>query len=258
MPAPGGTLVAEGPRSALELHEERRSPAAPSLRLRVIDATVVCLSRHGTQKTTVDDIARQAGVSRATVYRAFPGGREEVLQAVVDTESARLFAAVGARLAGVQDLSSALVAGIVEASRRIGEHRAIRYLLAHEPGTMLGHLAFDEADRVLATSSRLTAPFLTRWMSPDEAERVAEWATRIVLSYAISPSTGHDLSDPAATTRLVETFVMPGIRALNSGVADSAPSGRTRPGLHRHSSPTSTSTSNGRTTSQSQGDGHDH
>ncbi len=236
--------MAEAVGQAPERLLRRQPPPAPSLRIRVIEAAVVCLARHGTLKTTVDDVARQAGVSRATVYRAFPGGRDEVLHAVVDTEAARLFAAVGAKLAGEQDLSAALVAGIVEATTRIGEHPAVRYLVVHEPGTILGHLAFDEADRLLATSSRLIAPFLTRWMSPEEAERLAEWATRIVLSYAISPSTGTDLTDPAAATRLVETFVMPGIGALNAGTADPAPVVR-----RRHPS----STSNGHHTSRSKG-----
>jgi hypothetical protein len=53
-------------------------------------------------------------------------------------------------------------------------------------------------------------------MSPLEGERVAEWATRIVLTYAISPSADTDLTDPVHTTRLVETFMMPGIDALNA------------------------------------------
>ena len=57
---------------------------------------------------------------------------------------------------------------------------------------ILGHLAFADSDRLLVTASQFTAPFLARWMSPDEAERVAEWAARIVLSYAIAPS------DPAS------------------------------------------------------------
>jgi AcrR family transcriptional regulator len=218
--------VAEAGTLALELRDDRRPPAAPALRARVTEAAVACLARHGTLKTTVDDVAREAGVSRATVYRAFPGGRDEVLHAVVDTEAARLFGAVEAKLARETDLSAALVAAIVEASTRIREHPAVRYLLAHEPGTILGHLAFDEADRVLATSARRTAPFLARWMGPGEAERVAEWATRIVLSYAIAPSAGCDLTDPGSTTRLVETFVMPGIRALNASGAERSPAGQ--------------------------------
>jgi len=187
-------------------------------RVAVIDATLACLARHGTLKTTVDDIARQAGVSRATVYRAFPGGRDEILGAVVDTEMARLFSALGVTLGESADLGEALVGGIVEASARIRGHAALAYLVEHEPDVVLGHLAFDDSNRLLGTASRFVAPFLARWMSPPEAERVAEWATRIVLSYAIAPSTTTDLCDPAHTGRVVETFVLPGIRALHSAV----------------------------------------
>lgn len=190
-------------------------------RVRIIDATLDCLALHGTSKTTVDDIARRSGVSRATVYRAFPGGRDELLAAVVDTEMARLFAALGVRLGEADDLTEALVGGIVEASTRIRGHRALNYLVAHEPEMVLGHLAFDESDRLLATASRFVSPFLSRWMSPLEAGRVAEWATRIVLSYAIAPSARMDLTSSEAATRLVERFVLPGIRALHA--ADTAP-----------------------------------
>ncbi len=190
-------------------------------RLRIIDGTLACLARHGTVKTTVDDIARESGVSRATVYRAFPGGRDEILGAVVDTETARLFSALGVRLGTADDLSDALVGGIVEASVRLRDHAALHYLVEHEPGIVLGHLAFADSDRLLHTASRFTAPFLARWMPPTEAERVAEWAARIVLSYAIAPSDRIDPCDPVQARRLVTTFMLPGIDALHS--AESPP-----------------------------------
>jgi AcrR family transcriptional regulator len=200
---------------------EREDRASPH-RVRIIDGTLACLARHGTAKTTVDDIARQAGVSRATVYRVFPGGRDEILSAVVDTEMARLFSALGVRLGEARDLKEALVGGIVEASSRIRNHAALAYLVVNEPEMVLGHLAFDESNRLLTTASGFTAPFLARWMPPAEAERVAEWATRIVLSYAIAPSPGTDLTDPADAERLVSTFVIPGIEALHdAGAPDS-------------------------------------
>ncbi len=81
-----------------------RPPSDSPHRVRIIDGTLACLARHGTVKTTVDDIARESGVSRATVYRAFPGGRDEILGAVVDTEMARLFSALGVRLGTAGDL----------------------------------------------------------------------------------------------------------------------------------------------------------
>jgi AcrR family transcriptional regulator len=204
------------PRTSLPRHEPVRS--SPH-RERIIDATLACLARHGTVKTTVDDIARQAHVSRATVYRVFPGGRDEILASVADTEMARLFSALGVRLGEAGSLTEALVGGIVEASTRVQGHAALNYLVEHEPEMVLGHLAFDESDRLLRTASRFTAPFLARWMSPTEADRVAEWATRIVLSYAVVPSTGMDLTDPDHATHLVETFVLPGISALHAAAA---------------------------------------
>lgn len=220
--SPGGGSVGDHPGGHRGQEQVQGQIQTSPHRVRVIDATLACLARHGTVKTTVDDIARQAGVSRATVYRVFPGGRDEVLGAVVDTEMARLFSALGVRLGEAENLAEALVVGVVEASTRIRDHAALAYLVEHEPEMVLGHLAFDESDRLLVTASRFTAPFLARWMSPQEAERVAEWATRIVLSYAVSPSTDVDMTDPAHVTRLIETFVLPGVLALHSAVAGPA------------------------------------
>jgi AcrR family transcriptional regulator len=204
-----GASTAESSSNAVDL-----STADSPHRVRIIDGTLACLARHGTVKTTVDDIARESGVSRATVYRAFPGGRDEILEAVVDTEVARLFSALGVRLGNAGDLATALVGGLVESSTRLRDHAALHFLVEHEPGMILGHLAFADSDRLLVTASQFTAPFLARWMSPDEAERVAEWAARIVLSYAIAPSDHVDLCDEHDAARIVTTFMLPGIEAL--------------------------------------------
>ena len=43
---------------------------------RVLDAAKRCCERWGMAKVTVDDIAAEAGISRATLYRLFPGAKE--------------------------------------------------------------------------------------------------------------------------------------------------------------------------------------
>ena len=63
----------------------------PDVRERLLQATYDCVARWGLAKTTVEDAAREAGVSRATVYRYFPGGRDELLSAVVGWEFSRFF-----------------------------------------------------------------------------------------------------------------------------------------------------------------------
>ena len=46
-------------------------------RERLVDAAEACFDRLGVASTTVEDVAREAQVSRNTVYRYFAGGRDE-------------------------------------------------------------------------------------------------------------------------------------------------------------------------------------
>jgi AcrR family transcriptional regulator len=165
-------------------------------------------------KTTVDDIAREAGFSRATLYRTFPGGKDAVIAAVVETEVARLFSSLAVVMGEATDLEDVLVAGMVESARRLSGHDALAYLLIHEPDVILPRLIFAEMDRILFTAGDFAAPFFARWLEPDQASRAAEWAVRIVLAYLADPAPDTDLTDPGDTRDLVRMFVLPGILAL--------------------------------------------
>ncbi|MDQ3757030.1 MAG: TetR/AcrR family transcriptional regulator, partial [Actinomycetota bacterium] len=61
---------------------------------RVREAALRCIARWGMAKTTLDDVAREAGISRATVYRLFPGGKDGLMEAVARAEIACFFAGV--------------------------------------------------------------------------------------------------------------------------------------------------------------------
>lgn len=188
-----------------------RLAGASAQRLRIVDGALACLARQGLAKTTLDDVARAAGYSRATVYRAFPGGKDAVMAAVADTELARLFSDLAVHMGEAHDLETVLVAGMSGAAQRIAGHDALRYLLQHEPEVVLPQLAFDHQRAVLAAVATFGAPFLGRWLDHDEAARVAEWSARIVFSYLACPAPGIDLTDPECTRRIVRTYILPGI-----------------------------------------------
>jgi AcrR family transcriptional regulator len=192
-----------------------------STRVRIVDGALRCLARQGVAKSTVDDIARQAGLSRATVYRTFPRGKDDILAAVVETETARLFSSLAVVMGEAADLEDVLVAGMVESARWLSAHDALAYLLVHEPGVVLPHLTFAELDRVLLVAGDLAAPFFARWLEPEQASRAAEWAVRIVLAYTSDRNPGADLTDPDETRALVRAFVLPGILALRLEAAGS-------------------------------------
>ena len=68
--------------------------ADPALRERLLEATYACVARFGLGKTTVEDVVKESGVSRATVYRVFPGGKDELMREVVGWEMGRFFGAL--------------------------------------------------------------------------------------------------------------------------------------------------------------------
>jgi AcrR family transcriptional regulator len=179
---------------------------------RIVDAALRCIARWGVAKTTLDDVAREASCSRATVYRLFPGGKDAVLEATVRAEVARFYAGLAERLDGAgDDLEDLLVAGAVFTSREIAGNRALQFVLAHEPGMILPLIAFNRMDRVLRAVSEFAAPYLEPHVGAEEAPRLAEWVARIVLSYMLSPAEAVDVRDEDSVRRLVRTFVFPGL-----------------------------------------------
>lgn len=197
-------LLAEPP---VVTHEER-----------IAEGALRCIARWGVAKTTLEDIAREAGLSRATVYRVFPGGKDGLMEAVAQAECRRFFAGVAEAMGAADTLEDTLVFGMAEAGRRIHAHEPLRFLLAHEPEVVLPRLAFTKLDEVLAAAADVAAPAFERWLGPDDARRAAEWAARLVLSYVCTPGDSTvDITDPASVRRLVRTFVLPGLTQPSRG-----------------------------------------
>ena len=189
---------------------------------RITDAALRCIGRWGIAKTTLEDVAREARCSRATVYRAFPGGKDALIDSVVAVELQRFFGSLANALAAADTLEDVLVVGMSHASRALSSHRALQYLLIHEPGVVLPRVTFHQMDVVLRTASAFAAPYLARWLDDDVALRAAEWAARITVSYTACPAEGIEMRDPEAVRRLVRTFVLPGIHALSATTAVTA------------------------------------
>ena len=185
--------------------------AAGTQRQRVLDGVLRCIARWGMAKTTLEDIAREAGCSRATVYRLFPGGKDSILEALIEAEVTRFFGELADRIDGVGPLEELLVVGMTYAATVLAEHGALQYLLAHEPELVLPRLSFHQLDEVLLMVSGVVGPYLAPHVGADEAPRAAEWLTRVVLSYALCPSATVDLRDPESTRRLVRTYLIPGL-----------------------------------------------
>jgi AcrR family transcriptional regulator len=186
---------------------------------RLLDATVACIARVGVTKTTLDDVAREAGCSRATLYRYFPG-KPALLRALVIREAAAMSTALQAAAAGAPTLEDAVVAIVVRSASWLAGHPALQFVVTAEPEVLLPHLAFAGADRVLRAGSHVVAPALTRFLGDSDSERgdsqrAGEWLARMILSYVCSPTELVDLADPISVRRLVADFVVPGLTSVS-------------------------------------------
>ena len=55
-------------------------------RNKIIDACLAVVARHGFRKASLTDIARPLGVAKSALYHHFPGGKRELMNAVIQRE----------------------------------------------------------------------------------------------------------------------------------------------------------------------------
>ena len=122
---------------------------SPTIEERAVRATLACVARHGLAKTTFDDVAREAGCARATLYRYF-GGKRQLVRITVAREAARIAASVRDAGDAESTLEDAVVAMVVRAARELRDHEALQFLFAFEPELVLPHVTFDAGNRFLA------------------------------------------------------------------------------------------------------------
>ena len=175
---------------------------------RILAGAMVCLGRFGVAKTTLDDIAREADCSRATVYRYF-ANRAAVVQAAVNAEIDRVCAAIVASAADADNLEDAATAMFVRAAKALVSHTALQRALDLEPEVVLPGLSFEGGDRMFAEAARRFAPVFARFIPPDRAERAAEWSTRVLLAYLHPDRTPFSMTDDAAARALVRRHIVP-------------------------------------------------
>ena len=90
---------------------------AGDARLRILEATYTCVARYGLAKTTVEDAARVSGMARATIYRYFPGGRDQLVAEVIAWEAERFFERLAAAVGDTEGLEELLEEALFFASR---------------------------------------------------------------------------------------------------------------------------------------------
>lgn len=167
----------------------------------------------GVGRLSMDVIARQAGVSRSTLYRRFPS-REALItelgRQTFDFAMARL-QTVGVA-AGAQE---AAVAAFREGVRLLTGEPVMRRFLQLDGDFTATAGMFDEARVFLASAAAAMAKALRAagaTMSDDELHAVAELHIRLATSLVQVSTPVLDVTDDDAVTHYARTYLAPLVR----------------------------------------------
>jgi AcrR family transcriptional regulator len=185
-------------------------------RTRILEATVACLGRYGIAKTTVDDVAREAGVARATVYRHVPDGKDQLIAEAITWAVRCFFEDLAVAVQGAPDFPTLLEQAIAHAHRAVDEHVVLQKVLETEPERLLPQLT-QSAPQVQAVlrdylADLLRAEPLLPGVDPLEA---GDWLARMGLSFILA-SGRWDLEDPDDVRRLVREELLVAILPAES------------------------------------------
>ncbi|OBF53493.1 TetR family transcriptional regulator [Mycobacterium sp. 852002-50816_SCH5313054-b] len=167
---------------------------------RILDAAEELYTQRDQASIGMNEIARAAGCSRATLYRYFEN-REALRTAYVHRETRRLGRAIAEEIDGVEDPRQRLVASITAALRMVRESPALSAWFAISRPPVGGELAGHSE-----VITGLAAAFVHS-LGPEDAaavERRARWVVRVLTSLLMYPG-----RDEAHERAMIEEFVVP-------------------------------------------------
>lgn len=164
------------------------APPQPSLDP-YLDAAARCFARHGVSRCSVQDIAADLRVSRATVYRQI-GNVDAAVRLLLARELHRLLSEMPAVLAlplGPQTIVD-LVASIVSFAR---SHPVLDKVLRDEP-ELIGPFLVTDLDELIGRVVGAVAPLLASamdagWLARRDPAVVADWLVRLSISLVLAP-----------------------------------------------------------------------
>ena len=184
--------------------------ATTDVRERIVDAAERCFARFGVGKTTVEDIAAAAGLSRATVYRSFAGGRDEVILTVLLRDMRRFLDRLAERLGTEPSVSNAIVEGVLDAVTFVRGEPRVAALLTPEAAGHTQTVIAGAAEHVLRLCADRVRPYFQvaqregMLRADITVEGAVEFLFRIISSMIALPREGE-------SRLFLRTYVVPAL-----------------------------------------------
>ncbi|WP_327359014.1 TetR/AcrR family transcriptional regulator [Streptomyces sp. NBC_01304] len=191
-------------------------PPGDALSEQILDAAREQFTTFGLRRSTVDDVAKRAGVSRVTVYRRI-GGKDALVSACLLREYQRFVTEVDAAVAALPAMEDRLVEGFAAVLRHIRDHPLVGGLMRLEPETMLPFLTLESGPAFLAMREYLADRLRRAQRAEGRPERdptpVAELMVRITVSFLLNPVSCFEIDEDDQAREFARRYLVPLLQA---------------------------------------------
>ncbi|QXC59591.1 TetR/AcrR family transcriptional regulator [Aquihabitans sp. G128] len=181
---------------------------------RILGAAYEQLLAFGLRRSSIEDIAKRAGLARVTVYRRF-GSKDELIREVLLREGRRVFAEVDAAVASFDEAEDQLVEGFVAILRTARSHPLLQRLLTTEAEVAVPSLTTHGAPVVALGREYLAGHLLTAQeqgrLGAADVRAVAEVLVRLTLSFLLTPESVIPLATDDDARAFAHAFVLPAL-----------------------------------------------
>ncbi|MEV6071368.1 helix-turn-helix domain-containing protein [Nocardia sp. NPDC052001] len=179
---------------------------------RILDAALEQFQEIGIEKTTIEDIAKRAGVGRMTVFRKM-GSKDAIISAVVSREARHLFECMAEITQRPISLDDRIVAATSELIHRIRSNRLFQRLLYLDAEATLPKITIEGSD-VLAAAIAGAIGYLQTDVDAGrlDAENLPlriEAVARIIHSIALTPHAVAPLTSDAELEQFARVAILP-------------------------------------------------
>ena len=190
----------------------RRDARRDRIRNHVLDATVRCCQRHGVSAIGISDIAAEAKIGRATLYRHFENF-EDVLVALIGREMDELLAELTAVIDSFETIEDKLIEPTVYFLREVSRSPVLRMLFAQD-AQLIGRVAMRAAE-FRALGAAFCRPVFEQAMREGRIrpgvtlDQYQEWIARLQVSLGFNPHA--DQNDSIRFRQYLRNFLVPSV-----------------------------------------------
>ncbi len=184
-----------------------RTRAFRSVEDTILDALHESVERWGLDKVTIDDVAALSKVSRATIYRMFPGGRDVLFEAWRVRNLNQFFTGLRDAVRPSATLLDLIVGIAVHATTELRNDHQLVAMLASEEAAALRSLTVDGLPRIINVASSYVRPLLDDHLPAAASQPFVDLLARLVISHFLAPSTHVDLGDPDSARHFLAPLV---------------------------------------------------